>query len=214
MNTTHLALHYLKLDESKSPKGIPLEDLDPATVPPPDPNAPLKSIVLIGSIASIQGIPSAPNYSAAKHGVVGFMGAMHLSCRVKGIHIGTVCPWFADTAIVPATVKIALAGIPKAPIPRIAGAIIRCATDPDWLNSSALWTIPDGGTVFRINRELLNEGVYKLLNNRLLRLGRPANRLIRTVSTVSDLWSVLGTKILLTALGITLGILVKRYMST
>lgn len=214
MNTTHLALHYLKLDGSKNPKGIPLEDLDPSTVPAPDPTAPLKSIVLIGSIASIQGIPGGPNYSAAKHGVAGFMGAMHLACRVKGIHIGTVCPWFADTAIVPASVKVALAGIPKVPIPRIAGAIIRCATDPDWLNSSALWTIPDGGTVFRINRELLNEGVYKLLNNRLLRLGRPANRLIRAVSTVSDLWSVLGTKILLTALGITLGILVRRYMST
>jgi short-subunit dehydrogenase len=45
--------------------------------------------------ASIIGIPHAPNYSASKHGIVGFMGAMHLPCRAKGIHIGTICPWFA-----------------------------------------------------------------------------------------------------------------------
>lgn len=68
--------------------------------------------------------------------------------------------------------KLALAGIPKVPIPRIAGAIIRCATEPDCLNASAVWTIPDGGPVFRMNREVLNQGVYKMLNDRLLTLGR------------------------------------------
>jgi len=214
MNTTHLALHYLTLDGTKPPRGLPLEDLDPSTAPPADPNAPLKSIVLIGSVASIQGIPRAPNYSAAKHGVVGFMGAIHLVCRTKGIHIGTICPWFADTAIVPTSVKIALAGIPKVPVPRIAGAIIRCATEPDWLKSSALWTIPDGNTVFRIDREILNEGVYKLLNDRLLALARPANKMVYAAATVADLWSVLGTKVLMMALGITMGILVRRYIST
>ena len=49
---THLALHYLTLDGTKGPRGIPLEDLDPSTVPPADPNAPLKSIVLIGSVGN------------------------------------------------------------------------------------------------------------------------------------------------------------------
>jgi len=214
MNTTHLALHYLTLDGTKKPRGIPLDVFDPTTVSPVDPEAPLKSIVLIGSISSIMSIPHAPGYSASKHGIVGFMGAMHLSCRVKGIHIGTVCPWFADTAIVPATVKIALAGIPKAPVRRIAGAIIRCATEPDWTKSAALWTIPDDKTVFRINREVLDQGVYKLIGDRLKSLTKPVNGIIHAVATISDLWAVLGTKILLMAVGITMGILARRYMST
>lgn len=75
----------------------------------------------------------------------------------------------ADTSIVPVTVKLALAGIPLTPIPRIAGAILRSATDPNPESSGCPWMLPDEGPVFRLERENLTTGVYELINARAAR---------------------------------------------
>jgi len=119
----------------------------------------------------------------------------------------------SDTAIVPTEAKIMLAGIPKTPIPRIAGAIIRCATEPDLLTSAALWILPDDGPVFRINNQILSEGVYKLLNQRLLTLGRLANKVMFTFATLADIGSLLGRKFVVAVIGLGLGLWIRNYMS-
>jgi len=60
-----------------------------------------------------------------------------------------------------------LAGIPLAPIERVAGAIVYAATDPDMETSGCTWLLPDDGYVFRLEREELKEGVYKMINARV-----------------------------------------------
>jgi hypothetical protein len=63
-----------------------------------------------------------------------------------------------------------LAGLPMTPVPRIAGAVIRAATDPDIATSGCPWVLPDDGPVIRVEKEALREGVYELLNRRLRRV--------------------------------------------
>jgi hypothetical protein len=102
------------------------------------------------------------------------------------IRVGIVCPWFAgwpyhsacsfivlltiivDTAIVSTGLKVFMAGIPLTPISRIGGAIFKAATDVDPETNGAIYTLPDHGETFRLNRAQLHlhEGVYKLLNDR------------------------------------------------
>jgi NAD(P)-dependent dehydrogenase (short-subunit alcohol dehydrogenase family) len=119
------------------------------------------------SSASWQAIPGEPMYSAAKHGVLGFMRSIYPSCRSQGIRVGTIHPWFADTALVRTYVRVLLAGIPLTPIERVAGAIVYAATDPDMGTSGCTWLLPDDGYVFRLEREELKEGVYRMINARV-----------------------------------------------
>ena len=74
-----------------------------------------------------------------------------------------------DTAIVPIQVKVLMAGIPLTPVSRIGAAIFSAATDTDPLTNGAVWTLPDDGPVLRIDRAQLrlNQGVYKLINDRI-----------------------------------------------
>ncbi len=65
--------------------------------------------------------------------------------------------------------KVLLAGIPLTPVPRIAGAIFRAATDPDLATSGCPWVLPDDGPVIRVEKEALRLGVYDMLNKRLRR---------------------------------------------
>jgi len=71
-----------------------------------------------------------------------------------------------DTGIVPVMVKVAMAGIPLTPVDRVAGAIFYAATDPDMETSGCTWLLPDGGYVFRLNREELKHGVYEMIDAR------------------------------------------------
>ena len=85
-------------------------------------------------------------------------------CRIR---IVVVCPWFIDTAILPTATRVILAGIPLTPISRVAGAIVNAATDPNWDTSGATYSIPDDGSVIRIERQELAVGIYKILNDRV-----------------------------------------------
>ncbi|KAI5120349.1 hypothetical protein M0805_009424 [Coniferiporia weirii] len=147
--TTQLAYHYLTKSEVKGS---------------------LKSLVLIGSMGSIMGIPGAPMYSTAKHGIIGLMRSLKHAFHVNGLRIATVCPWFADTQILSAASKTLMAGIPMAPVPRIAGAIFLAATDSAPDTNGAVYTVPDEHEVFRVPHTEITEGVYVLLSNRVKRL--------------------------------------------
>lgn len=72
----------------------------------------------------------------------------------------------SDTAIVPTPVKLILAGIPLTPVPRVAGAILYAATDPDTSTSGSGYLLLDDGPVFMVQKEDFKEGVYKMIDNR------------------------------------------------
>jgi len=147
--TVHLGVHYVK--RNRAPDSW-------------------KAIVLIGSVASWLGIARAPQYAASKHGVLGMMRALDPVLTPDNIRIAAIHPWFADTAILGLPLKLMLAGIPLTPVPRIAGAIFRAATDPDLATSGCPWVLPDDGPVIRVEKEALRTGVYKMLSDRVRRV--------------------------------------------
>ncbi|KAF8256821.1 hypothetical protein EI94DRAFT_1788863 [Lactarius quietus] len=146
--TVHLGVHYVKLNRAPGS---------------------WKAIVLIGSMASWMGVTKGPQYSASKHGVLGLMHAIDPIVTAENIRIAAIHPWFADTSILGLPMKLLLAGIPLTPVSRIAGAIFRAATDPDFATSGCPWVLPDDGPVIRVEKEALRVGVYEVLSNRIRR---------------------------------------------
>lgn len=55
------------------------------------------------------------------------------------------------------------------PVPRIAGAVFRAATDPNAVTSGCPWVLPDDGPVIRVEKEALRAGVYEILGRRIRR---------------------------------------------
>jgi len=181
--TAHLAFHYL--DVNKQPGD-------------------LKSLIFIGSMASWQAIPRGVMYSASKHAVLGMMRSIHPTMELKDIRVGSIHPFFADTGIVPASLKIILAGIPKTPVSRVAGAIFYAATDTDQKSSGSAWLLVDDGPVFMIPKEQFKQGVYKMIDDRA-----NAGRAVRTSTTgwylfARDVWRVTGNAVIAIGLGMAL----------
>ena len=156
-------------------------------------------------IASWQAPGTNVMYGASKHAVLGIMRSLNPTCNAAGIRVGIVHPWFAgthrmsikylasshvalvDTPMLTSGARLMLAGLPLAPLSRIASTIVHIATDPDQKTSGCPWILPDGGEVLRLDKELLKEGVYKILGERLrftmktLRGVRYASRIARDV---------------------------------
>jgi len=169
--TSHLALHYLPLKrKSRS----------------------LKALILIGSMASWSGIPRGSLYAASKHGVLGLMRSLHPGFAFKDIRIACIHPFFADTAIVPTPVKLLLAGIPLATVPRIAGAIVYAATNPDPETSGCAWLLTDDGPLFMVPREEFKMGVYKMIDDRANAALKGVTGVIYYARLFKDLVRILG----------------------
>jgi len=178
--TTHLALHYL--DVNKQPGD-------------------LKSLIFIGSMASWLGIPHAAMYTASKHAVLGIMRSIHPAMELKGIRVGCIHPFFADTGIVPITVKILLAGIPKTPVSRVAGAIFYAATDTDEKSSGSAWLLVDDGPVFMVQKEQFKQGVYKMIDDRRNAIRAVLTRIEGWYLFARDIWRVTGNAVITFGLG-------------
>jgi len=84
-----------------------------------------------------------------------------------------------DTGIIPLSVKIILAGIPLTPVPRIAGAIIYLATNPDSATNGNAWLLTDNGPVFMVPKEEFKMGVYKMIDDR-------KNSLLKITTSISS----------------------------
>ncbi|KAH9980435.1 NAD(P)-binding protein [Russula compacta] len=177
--TVHLGMHYVK--HNRAPGSW-------------------KAIVMIGSMASWAGIANAPQYSASKHGVLGLMRALDLITETNNIRIAVIHPWFADTSILGLPVKLFLAGLPLTPVPRIAGAVFRAATDPDVATSGCPWVLPDDGPVIRVEKEALRAGLYEILDRRLRRVNSLANAVLDWARLARDLGRILFPALLVVAI--------------
>ncbi|KZV62661.1 NAD(P)-binding protein [Peniophora sp. CONT] len=151
-----------------------------------------KSLILMGSMSSWQSIPGGPQYSASKHAVLGLMRSLHMTLEPERIRTAVVHPWFADTAIVPTVVKVALAGIPLTPVSRIAGAVFYAALDADASSDGAPWLLPDDGPVFLLPQEKLTTGVYGLINTRAERAKGVVQSAKLTVAFFRDIARIIG----------------------
>jgi len=168
----------------------------------------LKSLIFVGSMASMEAIPAAPLYTTSKHAVLGLMASLYREFQDR-IRLGVVCPWFADTAIVPTAVKLFMAGLPLTPIDRIGGAIFKAATDQDPVSNGGVYILPDEGDVFRIDRAdfQLNKGVYKLINDRVDVLRSADRRGQYIIAVLKDIMKILGSKLLWLSLSAVVGFL-------
>jgi len=178
--TAHLALHYL--DVNKQPGD-------------------LKSLILIGSMASWQALPHGAMYSASKHAVLGMMRSIHLVIEEKGIRVGCIHPFFADTGIVPIPVKLFLAGIPKTPVSRVASAIFYAATDRDESSSGSAWLLVDDGPVFMVPKEEFKQGVYKMIDERANAVRAVGTGIEGWYRFARDIWRITGNAVIIIGLG-------------
>ncbi|CZT04862.1 related to short-chain alcohol dehydrogenase [Rhynchosporium agropyri] len=100
MYTTHLAMHWLPLNEK--PKQSSGEKAGRYT---PD-----RHILLIGSMASLLPIPGLVQYAASKHAVLGLFRSLRSTSFVQGIRVNLLCPYFIDTPLIPPIARALLAG--------------------------------------------------------------------------------------------------------
>ncbi|KAH9970036.1 hypothetical protein BGW80DRAFT_1562461 [Lactifluus volemus] len=183
--SVHLGMHYIMRDRA------------------PDS---WKAIVMIGSMASWNGLPLAPQYTASKHAVLGLMRALDPIIAKNNIRIAVIHPWFADTSILGLPTRLLLAGLPMTPIPRIAGAVFRAATDPDVATSGCPWVLPDDGPVILMEKEVLRTGVYELLDARIRRTTSFISAVQGWVRLFRDLGRIFRPILLFGVLGILLAI--------
>ena len=91
-----------------------------------------RSLILFGSMLSIIACPALPQYSAAKHGVLGFFRSLRATPSVwlgKGIRLNMLLPYFIDTPIVRPSARILVAGGGMAQVDEVVEAATRLAAD-------------------------------------------------------------------------------------
>jgi NAD(P)-dependent dehydrogenase (short-subunit alcohol dehydrogenase family) len=119
-------------------------------------------IVMTASTAGYMSEPGLPIYSAAKHGVVGFMRAVKRVCAKDNIAINCVAPWMTDTRLVyPALRKtLAEANIPVQPAEAVALAMGYSVAKEGWMGKTiyvAAGTYTEiEGPILRLEKEWLD----------------------------------------------------------
>jgi len=153
--TVHLAQHYLEIVQ-----------LQMVSSGPSEPYIHVKSVILLGSIASWFPLAGAPVYTTTKHAVLDVMRSLDASFTANGARIASVHPFWADTSLVSdASRHSVLLGIPLAPVPRIAGSIFYASTHPDPGTNGAAFLVPDGGALtFMIPRGEFKLGMYQFID--------------------------------------------------
>jgi len=188
--TTHLALYYMKCNRASK--------RNPAA---------WKALILIGSMAAWQAIPLAPMYSSSKAGVLALMRSIDPLLQSENIRTAVIDAWFADTALVPISAKLLLAGSPLTPVSRIAKTIFYSAADPDPQTSGCPWLLPDEGPVMRLAKEELTAGVYEIINSRIARIRIAQGNLQLMMRTMLNIVHVCSRQRFLRILAVVLGIL-------
>jgi NAD(P)-dependent dehydrogenase (short-subunit alcohol dehydrogenase family) len=117
--TAYLALFWL-------PKNPGSKDIDYRDTTPQERD---RSLILIGSWASIAPIAGSPAYAATKHGVTGLFRALRCSAFASGVRVNMVCPYFINTDIIPFAGKAILAGGAWGEVQSVVDAVTRLAAD-------------------------------------------------------------------------------------
>ncbi|GAA5828800.1 hypothetical protein JCM11251_005879 [Rhodosporidiobolus azoricus] len=86
-----------------------------------------KSLVLVGSIASLFGLPTQPLYAASKHAVHGLAKVLHYEGESSGITVNSVLPWITPTPIFGQYAE-ALQLVKQGSVDDVAAAMIGAAT--------------------------------------------------------------------------------------
>ncbi|TPX18997.1 uncharacterized protein E0L32_011314 [Thyridium curvatum] len=107
MYTTHLALFWLAWND-------PARD---------------RHLLLLGSVASFLPLSGQVLYGTSKHAVMGLFRTLRGSSWRQGVRINMVCPYFADTAIVPNSGHSLVAGCGLAAVPDVVDAATRLMAD-------------------------------------------------------------------------------------
>ncbi|KAF9645489.1 NAD(P)-binding protein [Thelephora ganbajun] len=148
--STSLALHYLELNRAS----------------PSD----LKTIVVMGSMASWVCVPSAPMYTASKHAVLGFARSVAATVKGRNIRVNVIHPFFSTTNILNAVNTVFVAGLPMVPVNRIAASTLYAATHPDLETTGSVFALIDDGLVLLLENEIIKGGVYDIFSARAARL--------------------------------------------
>lgn len=99
--TTHLAIFYLPRNACRDTVSSSLD---------PEAQRRDRHLLLIGSMASFTPIPGGALYTVTKHGVLGLFRSLRSTAFFNGIRVNMLCPYFMDTPLIPAKVRLALAG--------------------------------------------------------------------------------------------------------
>lgn len=87
-----------------------------------------RCLILTGSMASVGEIPGAPEYTAAKHGMLGLMRSLRRTSPSDGVRVNSIHPWFVETGIIDEREKILLAGTHFAKIEDVVRAAMMLST--------------------------------------------------------------------------------------
>lgn len=117
--TTHLAYFWLP----KNP-GSALSSVTSRPTSPRD-----RHLLLLGSVASLCPVAIQPQYCAAKHAVLGLFRSLRATSALQGVRVNLLCPYFIDTAIVPAGARLILAGGGMGKVEDVVDAATRFVAD-------------------------------------------------------------------------------------
>ncbi|KAF2449817.1 NAD(P)-binding protein [Karstenula rhodostoma CBS 690.94] len=118
--TSHLAYYWLPKNPGSKPCNM--ESV-------PDKQTRDRSLVLVGSMASLAPIAAAPLYGTSKHAVLGLFRSLRCTSHMEGIRTNMVLPYFIDTAIVPPVAKLLLAGGAMGKVEDVVEAATRLVAD-------------------------------------------------------------------------------------
>jgi NAD(P)-dependent dehydrogenase (short-subunit alcohol dehydrogenase family) len=96
------------------------------------------AIVNIASVAGLVGAPTLSIYAAAKHGVVGLTRSAAIEYARRGIRVNAICPAFARTAMVDATLRLAPDRV-QAEAELVRGVPMRRVGEPAEIVQAILW---------------------------------------------------------------------------
>ncbi|RVD90106.1 uncharacterized protein DFL_001082 [Arthrobotrys flagrans] len=176
--TAYLALQYFRAHPHLSKDAFPSASHD-------------RSLVLIGSIASLFALTSAPFYNASKHAVLGLFRSLRQTALPDRIRINLLCPYWIETPIIPFGAKFLLAGTDYAQMEDVVDIATRCMGD---------YSV--AGHIFLVLPRSVG-GVQEILNDEPKELDCFNRNAVRALNRVTAMqgWVEWGRNVLYAALG-------------